>query len=511
VWLYAVENELTDFVDGGTSGTDPWADVEPFLTLWLAREEVYLSEHVSGGGYLFFDGAFRADHEVSVVVDGSEMLTITTGEYGRYAFRLAIPVEAGWLGWHQVHASSTLYFGRLDSSPSSFQVTTIPTVLVLDVEVAEVSPGEVLSAGLRLVDARGLPVANALCTLEVDTEASQLITDAEGNASWQMPAADLSYGSHMLLAEYEGVLPYASNMSEAKVAVVNIPTVIELELFSSRLQIGYYLVGEGRLLANASAPLESMTVTMSVDRVQVANVTTKADGQFSFTIETDDLSLGSHMVMAEFLERAELWRYSLNETSFTIVVVKPVLEYPFWPFVPGWSGGPPEAAYNIFFGDYAYLTWLAIVIVGASVIKALQLRHALADRRAEAARRSKSRAPSTPMPFPRPEDVMIAGLVGRGGPPRDPNGRVIWEYNRLIRFITDRRMVSLRGSMTHWEIAKVLGAVGYPRDTVEDATRLFEAAIYSGRRLQVADMETMVAHTSALLRGGEGRGGGRAA
>jgi len=277
------------------------------------------------------------------------------------------------------------------------------------------------------------------------------------------------------------------------------------------LQIGYYLVGEGRLLANASDPLESMTVAMSVDRIQVANVTTKADGQFSFTIETDDLSLGSHMVKAEFLQRGELWRYSVNETSFTIVTAKPILEYPFWPFVPGWSEGPPEAAYNIFFGDYSYLTWLAIVIVGASVIKAMQLRHALADRRAEATRRSKSSTPSTSAPLPRPEDVMIAGLVERGGPPRDPNGRIIWEYNRLIRFITDRRMVSLRGSMTHWEIAKVLGAVGYPRDTVENATRLFEAAIYSGRRLQVTDMENMVAHTSALLRGGGGRGGGSAA
>jgi len=78
--------------------------------------------------------------------------------------------------------------------------------------------------------------------------------------------------------------------------------------------------------------------------------------------------------------------------------------------------------------------------------------------------------------------------------PATPNDRIVWYYQRLINFLTRRENLSLRASMTHWEVARMLKAIGYPTNPVDDITMLFERALYSG--LDLSDHETVQMSTS---------------
>jgi len=510
-WLQVVEAELTEFIDGSGSGDDPWAEVEPFLTLWLADLTVYLGESVSGGGYLFYDGAFRPGHDISVMIDGLEVTTSLTGEYGRYAFSYKHSAEAEWLGSHVAISSVNLYFGLLESRSIDFVATTIPTRVELGLAQLEFAPDEMLTVVVGITDVRSRPVPNASCLVQIDSRTIELQTDPMGLAAWSDRAGSLDYGDHVLRAEYEGVLPFASSASEDVVFTVSVPTRLELDLASSRLRAGALMVGDGRLVANLSDPLQGMPVGLSLDGTQMLNVTTGADGAFSFAMETLNLSVGTHVISAEFLGRSEVLRYCINETAFTLTADDDSDQFPFWPFIPGWSGGPPEAVYNVFFGEFAYVTWLAIVIVVVAMARTVRTRRAVMQSRVEAASRPRKAAqPSMSAAALRPEEMMMASLIEGVGPPGDPNSRIVWEYRRLVSYLASRRMIALRASMTHREIAKVLGTLGYPKDVVDQATGLFEAAFYSGRRLSVSDMERMVESVSVLRRVGGG-GVGRVA
>ena len=274
-------------------------------------------------------------------------------------------------------------------------------------------------------------------------------------------------------------------------------------MFSDKLRPGYYIVGDGRLVSNDSDPLPSRQVSLYVDDEFIQYATTEADGSFAFTIGTDNMTEGAHTLRASFDLREPIWRYSEAEEDF-VILSKTYMDYPFFPWIPGWDVGFGDIPY-LFFGENAYYIWLLVVLGVAVAVKALQVRKA---RRKEAIDDGAS-----PEEEGMPEGIWPRDSTGRSpiAPPNGsltPNEKVVWHYNHMISFLRRRRRVGIEDNMTHWEVARLLQSLGYPENTTKNATILFEKAFYSGATMSEADVIQMGSSAHMLKRVGGARTAG---
>ena len=492
--LFTIEYEVDIIAREGIR----WNETQSFSLLWLSAADYYLGEQIVGGGYLYFNGSFAPNHEVNVTMDGDNLTSVLTTSAGRYSFSYPIPVNASWLGQHTLQATAITPNGTLSSATVTIRILLKPTILTLSISSTLLAYDEDLMASVSLEDFRGVSLPGAPCHFILDGTNITFATNLVGEYDQSWSAPELGFGTHHLQAFYEGELPYAPSASENLSFVVDIPTNVSVTLFITRLFTGYYIVGSGTLLANGTTPLADQNITLSVDGIALDNVTTGENGEFAFSIPSEGMTLGAHTLRAEFLHRDIIWRYSYAEQGFSIYGAKQG-KYPFFPVIPGWGGlFPPDTFPYLFIGSYAYVFWLLVLLLAGITIRLLRTSK---TRREHAARATPSEV-LEPMdkiiaPFA-PAQVSAEEFAAEMGPedegPATPNQRIVWYYQRLLSFLTRREKLSLRASMTHWEVARMLKAVGYPSNPVDRITLLFEQALYSGTDL--SDNETVQMSTS---------------
>lgn len=481
----------------------PFEESEPFLLLWMSAPGYYLGDNMIGGGYLFFNGSFAPGYAVRIAFDGSLLTSATTSTGGRFSFAYEIPLDASWVGTHTVSANCTTPVGLLTSDVLSVWISLIPTVMTLSMSASIMSIEESVTGTVSLRDFRGNPIGSSACRLTVDGADLAIQTGVDGTAVRTWVGDQLGYGRHSFSAAYDGEVPYAPSSSDLSEVTVDIPTALDLRLFSTEIRLGQYIVGNGTLFANGTQRLADQRITMSLDGVVVANVTTGADGEFAFTISSESLTLGGHTLRATLLDRDLIWRYSQDEVSFTIKSFR-LGAYPFWPVIPGW-GGVGDLIPYLFIGTNAYFFWLLLLAFAGVTVRALQMRRRAA--RVPAGARSEELEPFDSTL--RATGAMAApseGTFEMPPPtegPSNPNERIVWYYHRFLAFLSRRGWPGLRGSMTHREVAKTLKAWGYPHGPVEDATMLFERALYSGTVMTDEDAVHMSAAMTSLVRPGK--------
>ena len=478
----------------------PWQEDEPFLLLWIADSEIYLGEMLDGGGYLLSSGSFVADSTINVSIDGSTNLTTHTNSGGAFSFSFTVPVNSSWLGVHNIMATAQVSAEAVTSDTLIFTVSLVPTTMTLLLSNTTMSPWDELVVEATLTQKRALPLPAVTCTLSVDGVDQEFTTDGAGWSEWIWNGADLGIGTHVFSASFPGLLPYAACESDEATVVVDVPTAIALNLFTDRLRIGWYLTGDGILTANASLPLGDKKIALSIDGVVVTNVSTDATGKFAFSIDTADLQAGTHILSAQFIDSGSYWRSSEDQVPFYIISLS-YSDYPFLPWIPGWDigGGLTEQIPYLFFGEYAYITWLFIVLVIGVVIKALQARQ----------RKSASEAGS--------EGVSAEGAAPASAVARErrfasrermpdwltrPNEKIIWHYHNLLAFLKTGGRIGITDNLTHWEVAKLLAALGYPHVETSRIALLYERAQYSGHDSSEDDVLEMDSSSSVLKRSG---------
>lgn len=477
-----------------------WTESEPFLLLWLSASSYYLGEDIRGGGYLFFNGSFASSHLVQIQMDGDNLTDARTGARGGYSFSYPIPLNASWLGPHTVQSYAVTTNGTIYSVPLPMSILLIQTTIHLDATrlVLALPDSTTMTATLR--DVRSAAVPNAPCHIIVDDDNTTFTTDASGLFSNVWQAAQLGYGVHTFQAFFDGMLPFAQSESSVVTVVVDVPTDVKVTVFSERFFIQYSIVGNGTLRANASEPLADQHITIFIDGLAVANVTTDENGIFAFSIPASTLTVGTHTLRAAFEDRDPVWRYSQDEVNFKVYSQKHG-QYPFLPMIPGWGGGIPETIPYLFFGEYAYFTWLLILALIGIVIRILQMRKRSRVRAADEShmlKRLEEIAGTPEMPAGASGDIM-AEPAFEGVQPATPNEKIIWYYQNLLLFLTRKRRIGLRESMTHWEVARVLRALGYPLNHVDRATMLFEKAMYSGTSMTESDTIEMSASFGQIV------------
>jgi len=482
----------------------PWGEERAFLLLWVEDTTVYLGEEVVGGGYLFYNGSFRADRLVHVLWDGTEFIDLVTNQLGSFGFTMSIDIDASLLGPHQLMATAQTPYVDLASDELTITILLVPTYLALSLSKAQMSINETVTATLILEDVYGRPVPNSTCQLDYAGRSYSRFTDENGQYVQSWIGEELGFGTHSFSASYAGELPYAPSSAGPLTLSIAIPTQMELELFSKKFSPGYYIVGLGRLLANSSQPLEDQTIALFIDGKIMLNVSTDPEGHFAISIPSKDLVGGTHILRAAFVSHGIVWRYCEAEVTFVMTKLSPA-KYPFFPSFPGWNMGPPETFIYLFFGPYAYYVWLFMLMLLVIIVKTLQIRKVRASA-------SKQGLVATPI-----ADLEAAALAAGAAAtsatdisdwttgkesPRDPNGRIVWLYNMLLEFLRRKRRVTITDDMTHWEVARLLRTLGYPRDNVERVTLLFERAFYSGTAMSDVDSVGMSVAMDGLRTGG---------
>jgi hypothetical protein len=480
----------------------PWSRTESFLILWLTDTEYYLGEHISGGGYLYIEGAFAMDHFVQLTMDGQNLTSARTSNSGEFGFSYGIPIESSWLGFHSMKALADTPNGTLNSSSVGFSIILIPTLFGLSASQTLLSPPENVVALATLKDASGEPIETASCHLILDGENTTFSTDASGEYRRSWSGFDLDYGIHHIQVFYDGELPYAPSSSARITIEVNIPTDVEITLLSNRAFRGYYLLLNGSLTSNGSTPMPGFEITLLVDGIEIANLTTDSQGMFTYSVATDDMSLGGHKLVAAFLHREYIWRYSEDSMSFTIYSAKQG-DYPFFPRIPGWGElSPPDLFPNLFIGPYAYYFWLLILLLLGATIKVMQIMNSRKRATAKAKSQELFMIETAPLPEQSPvpsAEEFVEEIERKEKGPATPNERIIWYYQRLLAFIMRRDSLTLKASMTHWEVARILKSFGYPTSPVDSATILFEKALYSGDMLSDTDTIQMSSTLTKMI------------
>ncbi len=495
--LAMIEKEISKTINEDL----PLEESGPFLILWISSSSYYLGDTIIGGGYLFFNGMFGSGYSVEIVFDGSPLLSTTTAPDGRFSFAYQIPLNASWLGTHTLFAESSTPVGVLTSDVLSLRIALMPTSISLSLDTGVMSILENVTGLVVLRDIKGNPIESTACRFDVDGSNLVFDTGPDGMAVETWQADQLGYGRHSIRAFFDGEVPYAPSASGLREVTVDIPTSLDLQLLSTEVRRGQYIVGNGTLHANGTDRVPSQMITISLDGVIVANITTGADGEFAFTISSESLAVGGHKLMAELLEKDVIWRYSQDVEGFT---VKGYQEsgYPFWPVIPGWGGGPGDLIPYLFIGKNAYFFWLLLLAFTGVIVRVLQMRR----RAAVVAARDRSQE-LEPIDSALRASGAIAGpseepfeLPPRSEGPTNPNERIVWYYQRFMAFMMKRGWPGLRASMTHREVARILKAWGYPDEPVEDATMLFERALYSGAKMTDEDTVHMSVAMTRLVR-----------
>lgn len=495
--LVLIEIEIEELIHGGV----PWNDLEPFLILWVSSPRYHLGDEIRGGGYLFFNGTFPSGHLVRIMMDGANLTASTTRYNGEYLFSYQIPIEASWLGTHQIQATASTPVGQLFSETITITVSLIPTRISIEASKKQMSIEESVSIIVRLKDESGAPIEKAPCHFTLDGADIDFTTGSSGEYVRVWPGSVLGYGTHSFQATYEGELPYAPSISSTANVVVDISTSVDLNLFETRYLIGFYVVGNGTLTANGTTPLEGRIITLSVDGVAVANITTDARGSFSYSIPTQGMLPGSHTLKAALLHKDDIWRYSEDQETFTVYTRKKG-SYPFFPFIPGWGDLFPSSTFpDLFFGKYAYFFWMLVLTFIGVAVKVYQIR-------------KRPRGGETPTIGLEPLDKALAeGASAADGTAEDfaldlplkeyspgsPNENIIVYYHKLLAFLSRKRGVGIRDNMTHWEVAGLLKSLGYPLREVDTTTILFERALYSGTTMSESDTVNMSVNLGRLV------------
>lgn len=491
-----MHEDIVELIEEGI----PWQDDRSFLLLWVADPDLFLGETLSGGGYLLKNGTFISGSPVDVTIDGLTAALAYTNGGGAFSFSYTIPLNASWIGTHDLMAEANVSEETIVSDTLVITVSLVPTTLILLLSNSTVSPSEDLIVEAVLTRDRGLPLPGAECMLSVDGSDEAFVTDEAGRGDWAWAGATLGIGTHILSASYAGTLPYAPSESGEMSVVVDVPTAVTLNLFSDRLRKGYFVVGDGMLVVNVSSPLTGQRITLSIDGVAVTNVTTDATGKFAFSIDTVELDFGTHVLTAGFVDHDPYWRSSEDRVKFFIVGLS-YTDYPFFPWIPGWDigGGLQEQIPYLFFGEYAYFTWLFMILVVGVVIKALQVRkrRSLSEAASESVSAdggAPSASTSHGWTFASVER-MPDWLVG-------PNERIIWHYHNLLAFLKAGGKMGITDNMTHWEVAGLLGSLGYPQGEASKVALLYEMAQYSGSESSEEDVAQMGSSSNRLRRSG---------
>ena len=213
--------------------------------------------------------------ELEIIVDGTVIDSITTGEFGRFSFTQAFPDP----GPHWVEVELKVQDYLLDNKARIDLEVTLPTVTTVEAPVS-VEVGEEFSASGTLHGARGEPLAGRPVSVRIDGLPLQQVSTDDAGVFEYTGMLDAP-GAVTVLAEFTGDGPVLSSEATARLAVREV-ALLTLN-GPSPIELGGGARFTGRLTTAADAPIGQSTLTIVDDGGgELATVTTDDNGGFAY-------------------------------------------------------------------------------------------------------------------------------------------------------------------------------------------------------------------------------------
>lgn len=313
------------------------------LTLELSAAQAWVGETITLNGRLVDgeDASPLADRAVSITVDGTEALYLTTDASGAYQGQLQIPyryVQTMVLQALFAPGPTDAYEGS-DSGEQPITVLFVPTQLTLEAAPAQAWLGDTIAVSGRLTSVLdGSPLAGR--TVKVTLEGGEAVatTGADGSFTGDLPVPFRYVASLPVRAKYpqEPSSIYHSSSSPAvELALLFYATDVSLE--TREFYPGWATALEGAVSSESDLPQGDRAVELFLDGERVGAAVTEAGGRFSMEFTpAPGIALGKHEV-AVVVAEAGLHAAGSAEMLIDVVALVPevTVHHPRVVLVPG--------------------------------------------------------------------------------------------------------------------------------------------------------------------------------
>lgn len=457
-----------------------------FLSIYVYKTEFAIGDELTTYGYFFANGSFTTGQNIIVYMDNQILGEVTANSSGKYEFKTEIPLNHT-LGLFEIHASTTYNNSLYVSDTINILVGKIPTILTLSTPFLAYSPDAPVQFSGRLIDYKGRGLVNENITLYFDDPSGNTLnfdnititnisTDINGNYSFEHNTSEIPMGIYRSRAKFESDEVHIGSRSAMVEVSINIPTNLTLSILKTAVYEGENITFFGKLMDELhNIPLSLMTIEIYIEDEKVGEVVSDNLGRYEYTHSTFKMALGKYNVRSEFNPIELKWRESISD------MIEVEIREPEEPA----TSTQGKSLINIIFDNLFLIMLLILVFLIPTGFYVRKRRHVPTS--SDQTQQPERKFVKKPLPeiiitekLLKETEVLDSKLSSLKGS-KNLREVIITGYHALLGILEKNKIIRVKPSHTHLDIAQKLTDKGLPQTEVNSITDIFEKAMYSNR------------------------------
>ncbi len=445
-----------------------------FLSIYVHKIGFALGDEFLAYGYFFGEGDFKSVENITIFMDDQILDEVSTDSNGRYEFKTEIPLNHT-LGVFEIHASTMYNNSLYVSHRTNITISKIPTILTLSTPLSDYSLDEPVPFSGRLLDHKDTGLADENITLNFDDMMiANISTDIGGNFSFELNTTGISFGVYGAQAMFESDDEHTGSVSEMVEFSINIPTRLMLSILETAIYVGENITFFGQLTDELdNIPLSDMTIELYIEDEKVGEVVTDNLGRYEYLHSSFGMAIGKYNVHSEFNPMVLNWRESVSD------IIEVEIQGPQEPAIRTQGKSLMDRIY-----DNLFLIVLLILVFLVPAVFYMRKRRAVpAGLTQRAGKKIKRKAYSNKtlkkklLKETEDLDSKLSSLKGS----KNLREAIIAGYHTLLGILEKNKVIRVKPSHTHLDIAQKLADEGFPTSEIGSVTDIFEKAMYSNR------------------------------
>ncbi len=458
-----------------------------YLSIYADMPDIALGDELIIYGYFFAEGIHIPGQNITVFIDNQMLGKVLTNSTGRYEFKKYIPLHHT-LGKFEIYTSTIYNDSLYESDRIHITVGRTPIKLTLLTPYPAYSPKQPIPFFGRLVDYRGKGLADENITLYFDNPLgntpyfynitiTNIFTDIEGNYSFKLKTTEIPIGIYVARAKFKSNDVYIGRFSKKVNVTINIPTNLALSILETVVFEGENITFFGQLIDELdNILLSDMTIEIYIEDEKVGEVVTNNLGQYKYVYSTSGMAVGNYNVHSEFNPIEVKWRKA--KSDILEVEIKE-------PEVPTTQS---KSLFEKIYDNLLLIVLLILVFLLSVVLYARKKRpvpdsvHQIRPLRKKLVTKSYPEGAITEKLLKETEDLDNKLKVLKET--KSLRETIIIGYHTLLSILEKNKVLRVKPSYTHLDIAQKLTDNGFPLTEIHSITTIFEKAMYSNHPIK---------------------------
>jgi hypothetical protein len=459
-----------------------------FLSIYSDEPEFYLGDELLVYGYFFAEGSFATQQSITIFKDDEMAAEVVPDSSGRYEFSWKIPLNQT-LGIYGFYASTIYNSSNYVSETINITIGKIPTKLSLSTSKSAYSSGETILFSGSLVDHKdqGISAKNISHTF-LELTFSNILTDSQGDFEFELSSQYIPIGVYSAMVEFQSDPIYSGSIFEIIDIIVNIPTNLSLLASETRVLQGESITFSGLLIDEFDwYDYPDMIIELYIENVKISEVTTNDLGAYQFFLSTSDMSPGIYKVHSQFNSPDLQYSDSESET-IEIEIIQPSK--------PASSGSVFGMIY-----DNSLIISLLFLIVLILAVFSIRERSEKKSSQPQMKRTGKSKKKPTKLitKYLIKETEALESKLLKLDEVKNVRETIIAGYHSLLGILEKNKVIKIKPSHTHLDIARNLSEQGFSQPELTSITYIFEKAMYSNQPIQKRTYNDFVSDIRKLV------------